>query len=152
MERDQLPLLLWFGFKCHAEYWRDYVRRHLFDTNVRNYTDSTWDKVVYDVTVGASSFFYTFTPDAGYQVNIASFTRQNYYAGSYDTGNGSWTLHANSTSGAAIATGTIPVVTDNAIHTMSINAGGSVSQTVVWEIHLTALSEKTAVGRFGFQN
>ena len=115
--------------------------------HLRTYNDANWDKIVYltDIT-GANtqtgSAFWTFTPDAGYEVGLGSFTMKNYNT-SYGVATGSWTLHANSPTGTALATGAISIpLGDATLHTFSVNTTGGNGQTVVLEIHYASGSDE----------
>jgi hypothetical protein len=112
-------------------------------TTVYTYNGGNWLKAFY-IYANDKSVYLTLTPDAGYAVDVTSFQSMGY-GGSNGTGTYVWTLHADSTTGASLATDTV-VCTDGATRTAAINTTGAYGQTVVLEIHENSGADYSNLG------
>lgn len=117
----------------------------------KSYMDTNWDKILFAAGACPQSWYYTFSPDLGYVVNVGSFTLRNW-SSSWGAGAGSWTLHADSVSGAAIASGNwTQTLGDANLNTINVNASSGAGQVVVLEFHMDA-GNKDQTANIGFDN
>ena len=115
---------------------------------IRYYSDGEWDHVAYLAgNPGESNpytFLFTFTPDAGYGVDINSFTLDPYESASNDV---AWTVYAGSVGGSVLASGSESFSDDLGVAvTMSPHFG-----TVVLEIdNISGDRESLALDNLNF--